>query len=348
MSIEPQQAAPLPVTIVSGFLGAGKTTLMNRWLNASEERIGVLVNDFASINVDADLIEESAADRIALTNGCICCSIQDDLIASALKLVTANRSIDRVVIETSGISRPSEVARALRQPVASDRLEVDGVFCLIDASEFLDLDYQTTELAIDQAAGSDVCVLNKCDLVNKSVLGEIEDILWGALPSMRIIRTINAEIPWSLLIDSGIKHLARSRDNSEDRRLGRLWGALSAADHNEHVSAFCSWSWESESLLSFEAFRAAITSLSVGVFRAKGIVYFENQPGMRAILQIVGRRASLVAEPYKGKTCRSSIAMIWQRDKICPRELDALFAGVARSTRQTSQDETDAASYLGF
>ena len=104
-----------PVTIISGFLGAGKTTLLNRILASAPERLGVLVNDFAAINIDSELIASADSDRIALTNGCVCCTIRDDLVAATLGLLTSDAPPERVLIETSGVSNPI-IASDSRRP----------------------------------------------------------------------------------------------------------------------------------------------------------------------------------------------------------------------------------------
>ncbi|WP_292427624.1 GTP-binding protein [Mesorhizobium sp.] len=316
----PTQVLPVPVTIISGFLGAGKTTLLYRMLTQSDQKLGVLVNDFASINIDAALIENTQPDRIALTNGCVCCTIQDDLIASALKLIQASPFLDRIIVETSGISLPSSVASAFQMSPVKDRFIVDRIFCLVDAAEFLDLDYESTEIAIDQAAASDILFLNKCDLVSVTVLDGIEQMLWRALPAMRIVRTVNAEIPWSILLEPAFE-----RDRRQD---GPAVVATLEKPHQHDVSQFSSWSWSSNRPVSEAAFRAAIESLSAGIMRAKGIVYFVGCPDERAILQLVGRRASLDLQPCSGGRRQSAVVMIGRAGLLEPADLDLLFAGV--------------------
>src|SRR5262249_15452168 len=107
---------PIPVTIVSGFLGAGKTTLVQRLLADARERLAVLVNDFAALDVDAALIESAAPDRIALTNGCICCTLRTDLAAAVLELASASPTPERIVVEASGVAEPYGVMEAFLLP----------------------------------------------------------------------------------------------------------------------------------------------------------------------------------------------------------------------------------------
>jgi len=308
----------LPVTIVTGFLGAGKTTFVNQLLASAPVRLGVLVNDLADINIDAALIAEASPARVALTNGCVCCVIRDDLVLAALELARAAPPPERLILETSGIAHPAGVVAAFRTPHLEGRMAIDGMFCLMDALSFPDLAYTESELAIDQAAAADMVLLNKCDLAGQDQIAQVEATLRGALPAMRILPTTMARVPWSLLAELPAGTTA----------------AAPLANLPPHDHTFSSWSWTSRTAIAMEAFRQLIPKLPAGILRAKGILRFET--GECGVFQMVGRRATL--EPTKAPISdgRSALVFIGRSESWDSAELPALLAGLPSAARRRS------------
>lgn len=217
---------PIPVTVVSGSLGAGKTTLVNHVLtNREGYEVAVIVNDMGEVNVDADLIAREGNEEgiVDLSNGCICCELRDDLLTEARRLAESHE-FDYLLVESSGISEPIPVARTFTQGEGSDAndgnapdgFRLDTTVSVIDAAEFErafdageipeadeESERPLTELLIDQVEFCDLLLLNKTDLVEEGKLDEIEAIVERLQPRAEIVRTTHSEIDPGRVLGTG-------------------------------------------------------------------------------------------------------------------------------------------------
>lgn len=329
MSQSPDQRR-VPVTVVSGFLGAGKTTLLRHILSEPDgERFGVLVNDFGAINIDSALIVETSADQISLSNGCVCCTMQGDLIEAMQRLVKDRPDLDRIVIEASGVSRSVPLVEAVEAEEVAHLVALDGVFCMVDAATLPQLDYAAMELAIDQVTGADMVILNKTDLVSDAERTEVEQRLRSVMPAIRIVPAVDAKLPRDLLFGGTQRvRTACCHGHVHDHDCEHH-------DHDHHSDIFVSWSGRTSGLLDEMRFRAAMRRLPAGTLRAKGILHFATGTGAQVKeFQLVGKRWALTpaSADIARATPESVLVVIGMRDAIDADALDGMLRDCAVTT----------------
>lgn len=224
----------IPVTVLSGYLGSGKTTVLNHVLHNREGlKVAVIVNDMSEVNIDADLVRgEGSLSRtdeklVEMSNGCICCTLREDLVQEVQKLAQENR-FDYILIESTGISEPVPVAQTFVYPdevsgvQLSDLARLDCMVTVVDANRFwkdfssgqslLDRKEalgeedtrEVVDLLIDQVETCDVLLLNKCDLVSEEELAKVEGILRKLQPSAKIIRTVKGQVAPAEILNTGL------------------------------------------------------------------------------------------------------------------------------------------------
>jgi len=177
----------IPVQLVTGFLGAGKTTYMNRLLEATDERLLVIVNELGSVNIDEQLIVKMDQEQIELSNGCICCSIQSDLSKTFYQLASKD-TFDRIIIETTGVADPAPIIQTIYyDDYLRTRFKLTAILTVVDASL---LDRELFIEGIHQIAYADVILLNKVDLVDADALEQAHERINALNPTVRVIETV--------------------------------------------------------------------------------------------------------------------------------------------------------------
>ncbi|VWX61520.1 GTPase, G3E family [Burkholderiales bacterium 8X] len=322
--------ARLPLTVIGGFLGAGKTTLVNHWLRkAKGQRIAVLVNDFGAINVDAELIAASSGDTIALTNGCVCCQIGDDLSRALISVLDSGVAFDAVVVEASGVSDPWRTAQL---GLADPGLRLGSVIVLVDAGAALEhaRDPLLADTLERQLRAADLIVLNKADRVAPEELERVQGWVAGVAGKTVAMTTSNAVVPMELLGDriyEANAPLDRPPEHAhhEGHAHPEACNDPSHAHPPRHGEMFETWSCRPGRAFDDTELRAWMRDAPAGLLRLKGIVRARDGDWLE--LQFAGRHGSV--RRASSAAGEASIVAIALRGQLPRAELVEAFEAIA-------------------
>jgi len=349
-------AHKIPATVVTGFLGSGKTTLIRNLLaTANGKRIALIINEFGDLGVDGDVLagcgDETCSedDIVELTNGCICCTVADDFIPTITKLMESARRPDHIVIETSGLALPQPLVNAFNWPEIREQVTVDGVITVVDSAavaegrfaddheavqaqrqqdESLDHESPLEELFEDQITCADMIVLNKTDLVVADRLNFVEGEVRDATERrVKLIRAGKGNVPNAeILLGLGV-------GTENDMAARRSHHEMHHADGHEHDhDEFESFVIEGSAVSNPKAMASQLAAIieNHDVLRLKGFVEVSGKP-MRMVVQAVGRRVDIYFDRnwHDGEERGSRLVVIGLHDLDQPairREIEAALA----------------------
>jgi cobalamin biosynthesis protein CobW len=304
--------ARVPCTIVTGFLGSGKTTLIRHLLtNTQGRRLAVIINEFGDVGIDGDILKgcgDAACPEeniVELANGCLCCTVADEFVPALDKILSRNPKVEHIVIETSGLALPKPLVQAFLWPTIKSRVTVDGVVVVVDgaalatgrvtadidalarqrgADAALDHDDPIEEVFEDQIACADLIVLNKSDLIDAAALECARTKIAGVLPrAVKVIATAEGRIDPAVLLGLGIA----TEDDIENRRTRHD----EEEEHNhDDFDSFVIGLPEIDDPAAITA-RMSELAKTTDVLRVKGFAAVHGKP-MRLLVQAVGSRVT--------------------------------------------------------
>lgn len=316
-------AAPLPITVIGGYLGAGKTTLVNHLLRQNRDAeqpraLAVLVNDFGALPIDEDLIESSQGGVMRLSGGCVCCSFGEDLFGTLAALPAMSPRPDHVLLETSGVALPGALTRSLRLVPG---LQLDAVVVLADAGTLrrLAADPYVGETVRQQLADADLLVVNKTDLVSAQELTSLQTWLGNNAPAARQLACAHATLPLDVVLGSGLA-AQRKPDSPAARTTG---GRLVHQGDSRASDLFESLSLEFDTPIDAQWLATALADGDTGLVRAKGLM--RDASGQPCVLQLVGRRATVLPSQHPDAQ-RGRLVLIGLRGQLRHARLQELVA----------------------
>jgi len=300
-----QNPAPIPATILTGFLGAGKTTLLNFILRQQHGyKFGIIVNEVGAIGIDGQLVENQTEEIVQMNNGCVCCTVRKDLVKGIQQLLKRG-GFDYLLVETTGIADPGPIAQTfLNIPQLQQLVRLDSIITVVDAEQ-IHKQMAETETAREQIAMADFVLLNKTDLVTEERLASLENEIRELNPHTGIFRTNRSQVNLKELLDMNAFDV--------DHKLGVDPDFLNEIKEGRHHDDISSHSFQFDQPFEVDKLETFIQRLSdeEKVFRSKGIIWIAQNP-RRAVFHGVNNRFTIFWDRLwnKGETRKSQLVFI--------------------------------------
>ncbi|MEQ8384101.1 MAG: GTP-binding protein [Coleofasciculus sp. A1-SPW-01] len=292
----------IPVTIITGFLGSGKTTLLNYILhNRQDLKIAVIVNEFGDIDIDSKLLVSIDENMVQLSNGCICCTINKNLVDTVDGLIHRDDPVDYILVETTGVADPLPIMLSFITTELQTVTHIDSILTVVDA-ESLTPNHYDSEAARNQLIFADIILLNKTDLVAPKRINQLKEYIRSLKPEARVLQTQYGQVSLPLILDVNLNQPSTyQRAAPAEHHL--------ADDHQSHHlehDQFMAVSFESDRALNLPKFQAFIDNLPTNVYRGKGILWFQGSQ-LRHLFQLSGKRCDMKSERSHPPRCNQLV-----------------------------------------
>ncbi len=346
----------IPATVITGFLGAGKTTMIRNLLaNAGGKKIALIINEFGDLGVDGEVLKGCGAenctedDIIELNNGCICCTVADDFIPTMERLLERDGRPDHIVIETSGLALPQPLVAAFNWPGIKTQVTVDGVVTVVDsaavaagrfahdhdaidamrvADEELDHESPLEELFEDQLIAADLIILNKADLLDDAALAGVRETVAAAtMRKPHMVESHGGDVPASVLLGLGVGTEDDIANRKSHHELEHEAEGHHHHDHDEYESFVVEYAAVADPAAFVESLKAIIDEHDI--LRVKGFADVPGKP-MRLVIQAVGSRIDTYFDrPWKADEERSTkLVVIGLHDEMDDEAIISAIKGI--------------------
>jgi G3E family GTPase len=271
----------VPISLITGFLGSGKSTFINRLLREkSEVKFGLLLNEFGDVKLESQIVKAHDDQIVELDNGCMCCVVRTTIVEAVEHLLKTIKGIDYILVEASGLSDPNPIAQTLLAEDLMGKVRLDAVLCLVDPINF-EKNTQDYHVAPQQVKGADFVLISKSDIATTDQISKTRESIRLLAPKAKTF-LLNPHTPIDAILDT-CGHNPEKPESSS---------------HHHHDADIVFW--KSNLPLDFEKFEKLMKSLPPTVFRAKGVVHFGNDTmkSTKHLLQIVGSRKQLIEEDW--------------------------------------------------
>lgn len=295
----------IPVTLITGFLGSGKTTLVNQILSMRPKlKISVILNEFGDVALESQFVKGHEGDVFELSNGCMCCVAQEDFVRVVRWILEQRPETEYVLIEASGASDPLPVISTFRESDIADKIKLSTVACVLDATSFME-NKDKYKTVMVQLSNSDMALISKIELAGENKVTEVEEFVKRFVPRMWVGR-IDESLPVEVILDVEHEHELPEHLEHEDERehVGHT--------HVHEGDGIESLFWKETRALDFERVNNFLKQLPANVIRVKGVLNLKNEVGaQKYLLQYVGERSEVVSDQWReGEAPYSAIVCV--------------------------------------